>query len=75
MNHDCSADDLCRYDSNLCLIRSSWLIQDNFRDLSADDWQRTQQRQDLRVLYRSRIARVRKSILCQERQLNNLIAI
>jgi hypothetical protein len=57
VNHDSSADDLCRYDSNWCLIRSSWLIQDNFRNLSADDRQRTQQRQDLRVLYRSRIAK------------------
>jgi hypothetical protein len=54
------ADDFCRYDSNWCLIRSSWLIQNNFKNLSADDRQRTQQRQDLKVLYRFRIAKIKK---------------
>jgi phage gp45-like len=30
------------------------------------------QRQDLRILYRSRITRVTKSILCQDRQLDRI---
>jgi hypothetical protein len=58
---DSSADDLCKYDSNWYLIWFSWLIQDNFRNLSADDRQRTRQRQDLRVLYRSRITKSKES--------------
>jgi hypothetical protein len=71
-----SADDLCRYDSNWCSLDarfSSWLIQDNVIEILLQMIDRVLNNNDvLRVLYRLRIARVKKSILCQDRQLDRM---
>ncbi len=55
---------------DLCVWKfaKSFFIKLGFSFYMSEPWQILEnQRQDLRVLYRSRIARVKKSILCQER--------